>query len=199
MPNDSSTPHFFPTPEAFRKWLDRNHEKAGEIVVGFYRKHTGRSTVTWSEAVDEALCYGWIDGIRRRIDGESYSNRFTPRRAGSNWSAVNVKRVEALIRAGKMTPAGLRAFEARRDQNSGTYSYEQRGDAKFDEKQLARFQADPVAWRHFESLAPGYRCLATWWVVSARKAETRERRLTKLIEDSRAGRKIGQMTRSDPS
>lgn len=198
MPGDPSTPRFFATPTAFRKWLDRNHAKAGEIVVGFYKKGTGRPSITWSEAVDEALCFGWIDGIRRRIDEESYSNRFTPRRVGSNWSAVNVKRVEALMRDGKMAPAGLEAFEARRDEKTGIYSYEQRFEARLGEDQLARFQADPVAWKYFQSVAPGYRRLATWWVVSAKKKETQERRLTKLIEDSRAGRPIGQMTRKEP-
>jgi uncharacterized protein YdeI (YjbR/CyaY-like superfamily) len=187
-------PIFFTTPAEWRAWLQKNHAKQSEVLVGFYKKASGRPTMTWSEAVDQALCFGWIDGVRRSIDEKSYANRFTPRRPDSNWSAVNIKKVEQLTRQGLMHPAGLAAFDKRSEERSKTYSYE-RTNAKLDESQEKRFRAHKEAWAFWESQPPGYRRTATWWVVSAKRAETRERRLTTLIEDSANGRRIGALAR----
>jgi uncharacterized protein YdeI (YjbR/CyaY-like superfamily) len=144
--------------------------------------------------VDEALCFGWIDGVRKRVDETSYANRFTPRRARSTWSAVNIKRVQELIAAGRMRPAGLAAFEARSGDRTGVYSYEQRREAALEPLQEERFRANAAAWEYWKAAPPGYRKMATWWVVSAKKPETRERRLGQLIEDSSAGRRLRQFT-----
>ena len=152
--------------------------------------------MTWPESVDEALCFGWIDGVRRRIDNDSYSIRFTPRRPRSIWSAVNVRRVEALTAAGLMAPAGIRAFAARTPERTGIYSFEQRKKAKLSPADAKRFRAEPDAWRFFQAQPAGYRHVATWWVVSAKQAATRERRLTTLIADSAAGRRIKLLTRA---
>jgi uncharacterized protein YdeI (YjbR/CyaY-like superfamily) len=184
-------PLFFTTPAEFRAWLEEHAADETEVVVGFYKKATGRPTMTWTEAVREALCFGWIDGIRRSIDAESYSNRFTPRKPGSNWSAVNIRHVEELKRAGRMTPAGLAAFEARAPARTGVYSYEQRYDARLDAAQEQQFRSSPAAWEFFQSQPPGYRQTAIFWVVSAKREETRARRLATLIDDSANGRRIG--------
>ena len=181
-------PRFFATPEDFRAWLEKHHAGAGELLVGFYKKGSGRPSITWPESVDEALCFGWIDGIRRRIDDESYSIRFTPRRARSIWSAVNIARAGELIAAGRMTPMGLAAFEARDEKRSAVYSYEQRHRAKLDPEQEARLRADPAAWEWFQSRPPSWRQAAVYWITSAKRPETRERRLATLIEDASAGR-----------
>jgi uncharacterized protein YdeI (YjbR/CyaY-like superfamily) len=188
-------PTFFATPADFRTWLEANHADHDELIVGFYKKASGRPSITWPEAVDEALCFGWIDGVRRSIDGDSYSNRFTPRRPRSNWSTVNIRRVHELIEEGRMTPAGLAAFERRDEQRSGVYSFERREEAKLDADQERRFRAAPGAWEWFQSRPPGYRRAALHWVVSAKRAETRERRLATLIEDSANGRTIKPLTR----
>jgi uncharacterized protein YdeI (YjbR/CyaY-like superfamily) len=188
-------PMYFASPAELRAWFEANHETATELQVGIWKKATGVPSVTWSEAVDEALCFGWIDGVRHSVDADRYTNRFTPRRRGSNWSAVNVAKVAALTREGRMRPAGIRAFEARSDAKTGVYSFEQRNDAKLTRAQERRFRADPDAWEYFQAAPPGYRRTATWWVVSAKQEATRERRLTQLIEDSRAGRRIKQLTR----
>ena len=156
--------------------------------MGYYKKDSGRASVTWPESVDEALSFGWIDGIRRRIDDESYSIRFTPRRARSIWSAVNIKRAGELIAEGRMTPAGLAAFEARDEARSALYSYEQRHAATFDADQERRFRADAAAWAWFQARPPSWRQAAIYWVTSARRPETRERRLTTLIEEAASGR-----------
>ena len=189
----SGKPTFFATPAAFRAWLRKNHTTADELVVGFYKKGSGIPSITWPEAVDEALCFGWIDGIRRSIDGKRYSNRFTPRRKGSNWSAINVKRVKELIEAGKMMPAGLKAFEAREDDRTAIYSYEQRKAAAFDAAHVRAFRRNAEAWAFFQKQAPWYQRTATHWVISAKREETRERRLATLIEDSAAGQLIGPL------
>jgi uncharacterized protein YdeI (YjbR/CyaY-like superfamily) len=181
---------FFRTAADFRAWLEKHHGTARELVVGFYKKGSGKPSVTWSEAVDQALCFGWIDSIRRRIDDVSYSNRFTPRRAGSNWSAVNIQRVRELSKLGLMTPSGLKAFEGRRRDRSATYSYERRKEARLEAAQERRFRANRVAWTYFQSRPPSYRQTAIWWVVSAKQEATRERRLARLIEDSANGRPI---------
>ena len=187
-------PTFFPKPADFRKWLTKFHATETELWVGFYKTGSGRPSITWPEAVDEALCFGWIDGVRYRVDDASYKIRFTPRKAGSVWSAVNVKRVEALTAEGRMRPAGLRAYEARKENRSGVYSYEQRRDA-FDAPYEAVLRADPAAWAFFSAQPPSYRRAAVWWVVSAKQEATRLRRLARLVELSAAGERIPQFTK----
>jgi uncharacterized protein YdeI (YjbR/CyaY-like superfamily) len=177
-------PTFFATPGDFRRWLETHHATARELLVGFRKKGSGRPSLTWPESVDEALSFGWIDGVRRSLDEESYAIRFTPRKARSTWSAVNVARMAELIREGRVRPAGLAAFERRTEKSTGTYSYEQRGSAKLDDTLERRFRSHEGAWRYFQSRPPGYRKTAVYWVVSAKKAETRERRLDQLIEAS---------------
>ena len=187
-------PVFFATPADFRAWLAENHEREAELWVGFYKVGSGKRSITWPEAVDQALCFGWIDGVRHGIDAESYTNRFTPRRRGSNWSAVNIHRAHELIEQGLMQPAGLRAFEARTDDRSATYSYEQRHAAVLDAESEARLRANEAAWRFFQAQAPSYRKAATYWIVSAKRQETRDRRLHTLVEDSAAGRTVPPLT-----
>jgi uncharacterized protein YdeI (YjbR/CyaY-like superfamily) len=187
-------PITFTAPEDFRRWLEQHHDRASELWVGYYRKSTGKSSMTWQESVDEALCFGWIDGIRKRIDDERYMNRFTPRRPGSTWSAINIRRVGELTAQGRMRPAGLRAFEARRDDRSGIYSYEQRHRAVLDPVFERKFRTNEEAWAHFEARPSSYRQAAVRWVMSAKKEETRERRLGQLIEASAAGRTVPPLT-----
>jgi uncharacterized protein YdeI (YjbR/CyaY-like superfamily) len=188
-------PAFFATPADFRAWLAANHADHDEVLVGFYKKGSGRPSITWPESVDEALCVGWIDGVRRRIDDDSYSIRFTPRKPRSIWSAVNTRRAGELIEEGRMTPAGAAAFARRDEQRSGVYSFERREAAQLDGDQERRFRAAGGAWEWFESQPPWYRRAALHWVVSAKRAETRERRLATLIEDSANGRTIKPLTR----
>jgi uncharacterized protein YdeI (YjbR/CyaY-like superfamily) len=187
-------PMFFSTPAEWRRWLEKNHSRREEVLVGFYKKDSGRPSITWREAVDAALCFGWIDGIRRRIDDLSYSIRFTPRKPRSIWSAVNIKRVEQLVREGLMHPAGSAAFEAREPARSAVYSFEQK-DIAFEAAQERQFRANREAWKFFASQAPWYRRAATWWVAGAKREATRERRLATLIEDSAQGRTIRHLTR----
>lgn len=194
-PLPSVAPTFFATPAAFRRWLAKHHASATELWVGFHRKATGRPSLTWPESVDEALCFGWIDGVRRSVGTEAYTIRFTPRKRGSTWSTVNTRRAGELIRAGRMQPAGLRAFEARDPAKSGIYSFERREAARLDEAAEARFRAHKEAWRFFEAQPPGYRKIAVHWVVSAKREETRARRLETLIADSAAGRRIALLRR----
>jgi uncharacterized protein YdeI (YjbR/CyaY-like superfamily) len=189
-------PKFFATQADFRAWLDRNHETAAELWVGLHRKGSGKPSITWPEAVDQALCFGWIDGIRKRVDDTSYMNRFTPRRPTSTWSAVNVKRALDLIELGLMAPAGLRAFEARRDNRIGIYSYEQRPQ-ELPAKYARPFRANARAWKAWRAMPPSYRKAATWWVISAKRDETRERRLTTLIETTARGDRIPALTPPD--
>ena len=184
-------PRFFATPGKLRAWFTRHHRSARELWVGYYKKASGRRSVTWPESVDQALCFGWIDGIRKSIDEISYMNRFTPRTPRSVWSAVNIARAKELIALGLMTPAGLEAFERRASDRSAVYSYEQRRTASFDAGCGKRFRANKEAWEYFRAQAPSYRRVATYWVVSAKKEETRARRLATLIADSAAGRRIG--------
>ena len=185
-------PKFFATPAAWRNWLEKHNGQRRELLVGFYKKGSGKPSITWPESVDAALCFGWIDGIRRSVDEISYSIRFTPRNPKSNWSAINIKRVAELTGQGLMRPAGVKAFEARTEERSGVYSFEQR-NAKFDAAQESRFRANAGAWKFFESQPPGYRRLTTWWVISAKREETRAKRLGILIEDSGQGRRIGPL------
>ena len=186
---------FFATPDKWRQWLDKHHAKADELWVGYHKKGSGTPSITWPESVDEALCYGWIDGIRKTIDDTRYKIRFTPRRKGSNWSAVNIARVAVLTKEGRMRPSGLAAYKARTDEKSRVYTYEQKEASTLGDEFERRFRANAKAWAFFESQAPYYRKLATRWVVSAKQQATRERRLATLIEDSAAGRRIGRMRR----
>lgn len=188
-------PRFFATPDEWREWLERHHASAPELWVGFYKRGSGRPSITWPESVDQALCFGWIDGVRRRIDDESYVIRFTPRRKGSTWSSVNLARVKALTRVGLMRPAGRAAHAARVPAKTGIYSYEQRKAATLPAALAARFKRNRKAWAYFQARPAWYRHVAVWWVVSAKKAETRERRLATLITDSAAGRPIKQLAR----
>jgi uncharacterized protein YdeI (YjbR/CyaY-like superfamily) len=188
-------PTFFPTPADLRAWLERNHEKETELLVGFYKKGSGKPSITWPELVDEALCFGWIDGIRRRIDDESYTIRLTPRKSTSTWSSVNIRRVEELANEGRMRPGGLAAFERRSKQRSGIYAYEQRRQAKLEPDQEREFRANAAAWSFFQAQPAGYRQTATYWVVTAKREETRRKRLATLIDDSANGRRLRHLTR----
>jgi uncharacterized protein YdeI (YjbR/CyaY-like superfamily) len=187
-------PTFFAEPADFRAWLEENHERASELLVGFHKKATGRPSITWPEAVDEALCFGWIDGIRRSLGDESYTIRFTPRKARSTWSAVNIARAKELAAEGRMRQAGLAAFEARSDDRSAIYAYEQRHDPKLAPEEEREFRANRRAWEFFQAQPPSYRKTALWWVVSAKREETRARRLRTLIEDSASGRRLRRLT-----
>ncbi|HYT76193.1 MAG TPA: YdeI/OmpD-associated family protein [Vicinamibacterales bacterium] len=181
---------YFPSAIALRKWFQQNHATARELWVGFHRKQTGIPSVTWPESVDEALCVGWIDGIRKRIDGERYTIRFTPRRRESIWSAVNIKRVGLLSRTKRMRPSGRKAFEARQEHRSGIYAYEQRKQAVLDEGHVTLLKKDKAAWAFFERLPPSHRTVLIWWISSAKREETRAARLHKLIEASRRGKRL---------
>jgi uncharacterized protein YdeI (YjbR/CyaY-like superfamily) len=176
-----------------RDWFDANHETATELWLGYHRKATGRPTVTWSEAADEALCVGWIDSVRYRIDDERSAQRFTPRRKGSAWSAINVAKVAELTAQGRMRPAGIAAFEARDPARTAIYGYEQE-QAAFSAEELATFRVAAEAWTDWERRPPGYRKQATHWVTSAKRPETRARRLATLIEGHAAGAKPTELT-----
>jgi len=188
-------PKFFPTSAAFRAWLESHHARSKLLWVGFHKRDTGVASITWPESVDEALCFGWIDGVRYRIDADRYMIRFSPRRTDSIWSSVNIRRMKVLFRAGRVAPAGEAAWNAREAKRTGVYSFEQRKDAAFDPASLKRFKANAVAWKFFESQAPWYRRTATFLVMSAKKLETREKRLATLIADSAAGRRIKGLAR----
>jgi uncharacterized protein YdeI (YjbR/CyaY-like superfamily) len=183
------TPRFFASASELRAWFERHAATADELHVGYYKRHTGKPSPSWSESVDEALCFGWIDGVRHSIDADRYRQRFTPRRKGSHWSNVNVAKVEALIAAGKMTPAGLAAFAARSAGKTGRTSYENRPHA-FPPEHEKTFKAHKAAWTWFSGQPPGYRRTAIWYVVSAVKAETQAKRLQRLIELSAEGRRM---------
>jgi uncharacterized protein YdeI (YjbR/CyaY-like superfamily) len=187
-------PIYFETPGDFRAWLEEHHESAKELWVGFYKKSSGKPSITWPEAVDQALCFGWIDGIRKSVNAESYTNRFTPRRPRSNWSAVNVRRVQELTEAGLMRPSGIAAFQQRTEENTAVYSYEQT-EAQLGAEYERQFQANEAAWSFFQAQPPWYRKTATRWVTSAKREETRLKRLATLIEDSEQGRTIPPLTR----
>lgn len=180
----------FDGPEAFRDWLKRHHAERGELWVGFWKKSTRRPSITWPESVDEALCFGWIDGLRKRVDDKAYTIRFTPRRSGSTWSLRNIERYEALEAEGRIEPAGVDAYRKRTEENSGTYSFERESPVILSDDYLARLQSDEAAWADWRSRPPGYRKQVTHWIMSAKREATRERRLAALIEDSAAGRKV---------
>lgn len=183
-------PLFFATAADFRGWLAKNHDRATELWVAYYRKGSGRPSMTWPESVDEALCFGWIDGIRKKIDEASYKIRFTPRRAKSSWSRVNIERVTALRAAGRMRDAGLAAFARREEANSGRYSFENRQSATLSPADEREFQRDRAGWSFFQAQPPGYRRIVAWWVISAKRPETRRKRLQRLIDESRAQRRL---------
>ncbi len=185
-------PVYFATPAEFRAWLERHHARAPELIVGYYKVATGRPSMTWPQSVAEALCFGWIDGIRRTVDAESYCVRFTPRRPRSVWSAINIRLVAELEAAGKMTPAGRAAFEAR-PHKSGPKSRgyrAQKRDGTLDAVTIRAFKKNRRAWAFFEAQPPGYRRTMAWWVMQAKKPETRERRLGALVAASGQGRRL---------
>ena len=188
-----STPRFFPTAADFRAWLHANHDRMTELVVGFHRKGSGKPSITWPESVDEALCYGWIDGVRRSLDEHSYTIRFTPRKPSSIWSNVNIAKAEALLAAGKMMPAGVAAWQRRDPARSGIYSFEREQPAAFDASMECRFKSNRAAWKYFGAQPAGYRRVATHYVVSAKRPETREKRLATLIECSARGERLPQL------
>ena len=182
-------PRFFRASADFRRWLEKNHANAAELLVGFHKVASGKPSITWPQSVDEALAFGWIDGVRRRIDDTSYSIRFTPRRPSSIWSAVNIKRVGELTAAGRMRPAGLAAFERRSERRSEIYSFERKA-AAFDDAMIAAFQARTRAWTYFDAQPASYKRAFTHWVTSAKRPETRERRLGALIAASERGQRV---------
>jgi uncharacterized protein YdeI (YjbR/CyaY-like superfamily) len=188
-------PTFFATPGEFRTWLETHHVCEQELWVGYYKKESGRPSMTWPESVDEALCFGWIDGLRKRIDAASYMIRFTPRSPRSTWSAVNINRVTELAQLGKMQPAGLKAFAERAEDRSGIYAYENRKQAALNEADEQRFRGNAEAWAFFQAQPAGYRSTAIWWVITAKKEETRQSRLSRLIDDSALGRTLREFTR----
>ncbi|MDQ4086018.1 MAG: YdeI/OmpD-associated family protein [Actinomycetota bacterium] len=179
---------FFTDAAEFRVWLEEHHDRDSEVWVGIYKKDVPKTSVTYVEAVEEALCFGWIDGITRRVDEEAYTVRFTPRRRSSGWSAVNIARVAELEAAGRMQPAGVRAFEQRDRRKDAAYSHENARELPPEAEALLR--ADPAAWAYWQSSTPSYRRTATYWVMSAKREETRARRLATLVTDSAAGRRV---------
>ena len=183
-------PTFFATPAAWRRWLERHHASKTELWVGFWKRGTGKASITWPESVDEALCYGWIDGLRKSVDDEAYMIRFTPRRRDSIWSLVNIRRVGVLKKAKRMRPAGLKAFATRDLKKAGLYSFEQRRKVKLSGAYLAALKADEAAWRFYTGQAPGYQRLCAFWVLDAKKEETRQKRLSTLIAHAAKGRLI---------
>jgi uncharacterized protein YdeI (YjbR/CyaY-like superfamily) len=176
-------PKFFRTPSEFRNWLEKNHAKKRELWLGFYKKASNKASITWPESVDEALCFGWIDGIRKRVDEISYQIRFTPRRRGSIWSAINIKRARELTKQKRMRPTGLKAFATRTENRSGIYSYEQRR-AELEEPYISRLKKNKSVWDFFQAQPPSYRKMMSWYIMSAKTEETRSKRLEKLMKAS---------------
>jgi len=180
----------FKSQSEFRQWLEANHSSESELWVGFYKKDSGKGGLTYTEALDEALCFGWIDGVRKRVDELSFTQRFTPRKPRSNWSLVNIRHVERLKKARRMMPAGLKAFAAREAAKSGVYSFENK-PRRLSPALERRFKSDKAAWDFFQQQPPGYRRVANFWVMSAKREETQQRRLAQLMEDSSHGRRLG--------
>jgi uncharacterized protein YdeI (YjbR/CyaY-like superfamily) len=189
---------FFRSSAEFKRWLDKNHDKATELWIGFYRKDSGKGGITYSEALDEALCYGWIDGIRKKIDDISFTNRFTPRKNNSIWSNVNIAHVARLTRDGRMMEPGVAAYNAKKVERSGVYTYE-RGFAELEPEMLKRFKKNSAAWKYFEQQPPYYRKLAIGWVIRAKREETREKRLADLITFSEKLMRLPQYTPARPN
>ncbi|HEY5767923.1 MAG TPA: YdeI/OmpD-associated family protein [Candidatus Udaeobacter sp.] len=184
-------PKFFRTPADFVIWLEKNHATATELWVGFYTKDSGKPSITWLESVDQALCFGWIDGLRKRVDEISYQIRFTPRRRGTIWSTTNIKRAKELTRQKQMQATGLKAFAARIENKSGIYSYEQRS-SELNQPYANLLKKNKAAWSFFEKQPPSYRKMIGWWIISAKKEETRMARLAKLISESAKGKRLLQ-------
>jgi uncharacterized protein YdeI (YjbR/CyaY-like superfamily) len=189
---DADDVSFFASTDELRDWFDANHQTADELWLGYHKKATGRPTITWSDAVDEALCVGWIDSVRYSLDDERSAQRFTPRRKGSVWSAINLRKVAELTEQGRMRPAGLAAFEARDPDRTAIYSYE-RDAAALTDDETARIRANAAAWGDWERRPPSYRRTITYWIASAKKPETRARRLDALIDASATGEPVGPM------
>lgn len=183
-------PQYFDSAFAFRAWLQAHAATAAELLVGYHKVGSGRPSLSWPESVDEALCFGWIDGVRRRIDDQRYSIRFTPRKPGSNWSAINIAKVEQLRAQGRMTPAGEAAFARRTDAKSVIYAYEQPYTAELSADELEGFQREAAAWRFFEATPPSYRKVVLHWVTTAKRAETRAARLARLMQACAAGERL---------
>lgn len=182
-------PTFFKKPGDFQVWLAKHHQTDTELLVGFYKKDSGKPSITWPESVDEALCYGWIDGVRKSLDDISYTIRFTPRKTTSIWSLVNIKKVEVLTAEGRMQAAGIQAFAARKENKSGIYAFEQK-PADLPEAFVKIFCKNKTAWSFFQAQPPSYRKTLIWWVISAKQEATRKLRLDKLIEASAQGLRL---------
>ena len=192
--SDQETPTFFKSPAAFGRWLEKNHARKDMLWVGYHKTHTDKPGMTWAESVDEALCYGWIDGIRKRIDDEAYKIRFTPRRTNSIWSAVNIRNFNTLKKQGRIADAGQRAFDAKKDKHTNRYSFEQ-GTLKLPKDYLNRLKSNKKAWKFFESLPPSVKKPSVWYVVSAKREETQLRRLEKLIQCCEQGERLPELRR----
>jgi len=190
--NNPNKPSFFPTQASFRKWLIKNHTKEKELLVGFYKTKSGKQSITWSESVDEAICFGWIDGVRKSIDAESYYIRFTPRKSTSIWSAINIKKVEELTQKGLMYPAGIESYSKRKEHKSRIYSYEKEA-AILPNEFLKKFKANKKAWDSFKNMPPSYQKTAIHCVMEAKQEITKIKRLEELIRDSEAGRRIKRL------
>jgi uncharacterized protein YdeI (YjbR/CyaY-like superfamily) len=182
---------YFKSAVDFQRWLEKNHATATELWVGFYTRDSGKPSITWPESVDQALCFGWIDGIRKRVDEISYQIRFTPRRRGSIWSTTNIKRAKELVTQKQMRPTGLKAFAGRSENKSGIYSYEQRS-TELSQRYAKLLKKNKAAWNFFEKQPPSYRKMIGWWIISAKKEETRMARLAKLISESAKGKRLLQ-------
>jgi uncharacterized protein YdeI (YjbR/CyaY-like superfamily) len=191
-------PVFFATPSLFREWLHKHHAEVEVLWVGYYKRGTGKPSITWQESVDQALCYGWIDGIRKSVNERSYTIRFTPRKRGSVWSSVNIKRAQALIEEGQMRPAGFKAYEARKENKSGIYSYEQRS-VDLEEPYRRLLKRNAAAFNFFEAQPASYRKAISWWIVCAKKEETRLKRLERLMAYSAKGERLPELARKKPN
>ncbi|TDW47885.1 uncharacterized protein YdeI (YjbR/CyaY-like superfamily) [Flavobacterium sp. 270] len=176
-------PTFFANQQDFRKWLEKNHKEEKELLVGFYKVNSKKPSMSWSESVDQALCFGWIDGVRKSIDEESYTIRFTPRKTSSIWSAINIQKMEDLTKAGLMTDAGLKAFSFRTENKSKIYSHEKE-PVPLDEVYLKQFKSNKTAWEYFDKQAPSYKKVMIHWIMSAKQEKTRQSRLEKTISES---------------
>lgn len=183
-------PHFFKTPADFRKWLDKNHAKEKELLVGFYKTGSGKPSITWPESVDQALCFGWIDGVRKSLGEESYTIRFTPRKPTSIWSAINIKKMEELQAKGLVKPEGLAAFEKRTESRSKVYSHEREKDAELPAHMKKELKANKAAWDFFSTQAPSYQKVMLHWITSAKQEKTQDARFEKLIKASEAGKRV---------
>ena len=196
MSPKAQKPLFFASPTEWRAWLETHHANSEHLWVGFYKRDSGRPSITWPESVDGALCFGWIDGVRKSLDETSYKIRFTPRKPRSIWSAINIRRANELSKLGQMHPAGMAAFEKRDGDRSAIYSYEQRKSAKLPPEFEKKFRRQKDAWKFFQSRPPWYRRTSTYWVISAKREETRQKRLAVLIDCSSRNRNIPSLTPS---